>query len=114
MNWEFAICKVMTEIGFVQGEASLCMYRHFCKATPCVGAWRRVCPSRLHHKCQVVLFKVARVLGCDQWRNSWWTDEGISWEADPRHAELIKKSFGVTGLSVSTPGVKDRLDDTEG
>ena len=43
-----------------------------------------------------------------------WTDEGISWEADPRHAELIRKSFGVTDRSVSTPGAKDRLDDIEG
>ena len=43
-----------------------------------------------------------------------WTDEGISWEADPRHAELIRKCFGVTGRSVSTLGVKDRLDDIEG
>ena len=25
-----------------------------------------------------------------------WTDEGISWEVDPRHAELIRKSSGVT------------------
>ena len=43
-----------------------------------------------------------------------WTDEGNSWKADPRHAELIRKSFGVTGRSVSTPGVKDRLNDIEG
>ena len=43
-----------------------------------------------------------------------WTDEGISWEADPRHAELIRKSFGVAGRSISTLGVKDRLDDIEG
>ena len=26
-----------------------------------------------------------------------WTDMGISWEPNPRHAELIRKSFGVTG-----------------
>ena len=25
-----------------------------------------------------------------------WTDDGITWEADLRHAELIRKSFGVT------------------
>ena len=43
-----------------------------------------------------------------------WTDEGISWEADPRHAEFIRKSFGVKGRSVSTHGVKDTLDDIEG
>ena len=35
-------------------------------------------------------------------------------EADPRHAELIRKSFGVTGRSVTTPGVRDKSDDIEG
>ena len=30
-----------------------------------------------------------------------WTAEGITWEADPRHAELIRKSFGVTGSTTS-------------
>ena len=42
------------------------------------------------------------------------TIEGITWEADPRHAELIRKSFGMTGRSVTTPGVRDKLDDIEG
>ena len=28
VNWEFAICEVMIAIGFVQGRASLCIYRH--------------------------------------------------------------------------------------
>ena len=28
MNWEFAICQVMIAIGFVQGRASPCTYRH--------------------------------------------------------------------------------------
>ena len=43
-----------------------------------------------------------------------WTDDGITWEADPRHAELIRKSFGVTRRSVATLGVRDKLDDIEG
>ena len=43
-----------------------------------------------------------------------WTAGGITWEAHPRHAELIRKSFGVTGRSVTTPGVRDRLTDIEG
>ena len=42
------------------------------------------------------------------------TADGITWEADPRHAELIRKSFGVTGRSVTTPGVRDKLTDIEG
>ena len=31
-----------------------------------------------------------------------------------QHAELIRKSFGVTSRSVSTPGDKERLVDIEG
>ena len=40
--------------------------------------------------------------------------KSITWEADPRHAALIRKSFGVTGRSVTTPGVRDKLTDIEG
>ena len=40
--------------------------------------------------------------------------EGVAWEADPRHAEFIRKSFGVTGRSVTPPGVIDKFDDFEG
>ena len=43
-----------------------------------------------------------------------WTHESISWKAGPRHAELIRESFNVTGQSVSTPGVRDRPNDIEG
>ena len=43
-----------------------------------------------------------------------WTADGITWEADLGHAELIRKSLGVTGRSVVTPGVRDKLTDTEG
>ena len=43
-----------------------------------------------------------------------WTADGITWEADPRHAELIRKSFGVTRRSVTTPEVRDKLTDIEG
>ena len=60
-----------------------------------------------YHDCEQSI----RVLG----RLVDWTAEGITWgEADPRHAELIRKSFGVTGRSVTTPGVRDKLDDIEG
>ena len=42
------------------------------------------------------------------------TADDMTWEGDPRHAELTRKSFGVTGRSVATPGVRDKLDDIEG
>ena len=56
------------------------------------------------------MYKSIRVLG----RLVEWTAEGITWEADPRHAEQITKSFGVTGRSVTTPGVRDKLNDIDG
>ena len=99
-------------------------------AAPCVGTWRRRCTSRLHRQCQMVLRETARVLGGDESGPSGyhdcaqsirvpgrlveWTAEGITWEADPRHAELIRKSFSVTGRSDTTPGVRDKLNDIEG
>ncbi len=37
-----------------------------------------------------------------------WTPEGITYEADQRHAELIVQDLGLTGAkSVTTPGSKD-------
>ena len=38
-----------------------------------------------------------------------WEDQGVSWEADPRHAELIVDQLGLIeegARAVSTPGVK--------
>ena len=90
VNWEPAICQVMIAIGFVQGRASPCTYRHLERQLRCVQS--------------------IRVLG----RIVEWTANGITWRADPRHAELIRKSFGVTSRSVTTPGVSDKLTDIEG
>ena len=42
------------------------------------------------------------------------TGNGITWKADPRHAEFIRKSYGVTSRSVSTPGIRDEADDIDG
>ena len=38
-----------------------------------------------------------------------WTDEGTSYEADQRHAEITIRQLGLSGSSnsLSTPGVKD-------
>ena len=123
----------MIAIGFVQGRASPCIYRHlekqlrvwvhgddfvphghtvnvrwfFVKLQEFWVVMHRgiLGPSGYHHCVQSI-----RVLG----RLVEWTAEGITWEADPRHSELIRKSFGVTGRSVTTLGVKDKLDDIEG
>ena len=35
-----------------------------------------------------------------------WTPEGITYEADPRHVEMLIKEFPLTGGSVKTAGIK--------
>ena len=132
MNREFAICKVMTEIGFVQGKTFPCIYRHFerhlrvwgcvemvltlqvassvssgsfqsCKSSESLPIEEFLVPLDITRECVPSI----RVLG----KLVEWTTEGITQVPDPRHAELIRKSFCVT---VSTLGVKDRFDDIKG
>ena len=133
VNWEFVICQVMIVIDFVQGRTSSCIFRHLEKQ---LRVWvhgndfvplgyivnvrwffvelqefwdvtnRGILGSPGYPDC----VQSIRVLG----RIVEWTADGISWEADSRHAELIRKSFGVTDRSVATPGIKDKLDDIEG
>ena len=135
VKWEFSICLVMIAIGFCARWSITVHLPPSGDATPCVGTWRRLRASRLHHRCRMIFFvNPARVLGCHESRNPWtpWIprpcakhsstgqDCGPDWmmaslgKQDPRHAELIKKSFVVTGRSVATPGVRDKLDDIEG
>ena len=42
-----------------------------------------------------------------------WTDEGILYEADPRHAEILAREVGANGCAVRTPGVKGKVGDGE-
>ena len=133
VNWELSICEAMVAIGFVQGRASPCIHRHlerqlhvwvhgddfaplgyivnvrwfFAKLQEFWVVTNRgiLGPSGYHDRLQSI-----RVLG----RLVEWIVEGGAWEADPRHAEFIRKSFGVTGRSVSPLGVIDKFDDIEG
>ena len=66
---------------------------------------RRILGPSGYHEC----VQSIRVLG----KIVEWTDDGITWEGDPQHSELIRKSFGVTSRSLATPGVRDKLDDSE-
>ena len=59
-----------------------------------------------YHDCVHSIRVLGRIVEC--------TADGTTWEADPRHAGLIRKSFGVTGRSVATPGVRDESGDIEG
>ena len=114
VNWEFAICEVVTAIGFVQGRASPCIYRHLEKQ---LRVWvhgddfvplgyiasvkwffvklqefwvvtkRGILGPAGHHGC----VQSIRVLG----RLVEWTAEGITWEADTppcrTHQEFVRR-----------------------
>ena len=40
-----------------------------------------------------------------------WSDKGIELEADPRHVELLFKEVGCEGSKVTTPLVKERIEE---
>ena len=42
-----------------------------------------------------------------------WGVGGVRWEADPRHAELVIAACGVTGARVTTPSVREKVEDTD-
>ena len=42
-----------------------------------------------------------------------WGVNGLTWEADPRHAELVVQAFHVTGTRVTTPGTKEKAEEAE-
>ena len=132
VNWEFTTCQVMIAIGFVQCTASPCIYRHLEKQLRvwvqgddfvplgCIvnvrwffvklqEFWvvtnRGILGPPGYHDCVQSIRVLGRIVD--------WTADGITWEADPRYAELIRKSFGVTGRSVTTPGGRDKLTDME-
>ena len=120
----------MIAIGFV--TASACIYRHLEKQI-------RVCPHT-----DTTFFSVTSSMSdsslwnckssvCHESRNPWTpgfhdcvqsirvlgrvverTADDITWEADLPLVELTRKSFGVTGRSVTTPGGRDKFTDKKG
>ena len=42
-----------------------------------------------------------------------WDREGITWESDPRHADLIIQDLGITKSAVTTPLVKEKVSALE-
>ena len=40
-----------------------------------------------------------------------WSDQSIELEADPRHVELLLKEVGCEGSKVTTPLVKERIEE---
>ena len=111
--WEFAICQVMIAICSVQGRASPCICRHLERQ---LRVWVRgddIVPSVASSKVFFFFFESAGVLGCHELRNPRALRVPRLCAEHPS-AGPLRKSFGVTGRSVATPGVRDKTDDMEG
>lgn len=131
-NWEATILRVMTLLGFSQEKANSCLYFHS----------KRLIRVEVHgddftalgEKSQLEWF--SHELG-KHWtvetrgylgppgmpdtkqsidilnRLVSWTDRGIELEGDPRHAEIIIREMGCAGGKITTPLVKERVEEVD-
>ena len=123
-NWDQEMERFMISVGFQRGKASACIYKHTAKDLAvtihgddmvCVGGDRdtewlhRETAKKYEVKAQTMgmkkgMDKEAKVLN----RTLRWSDEGISIEADPRHAREIIKHSGVEQCTpLVTPCTKE-------
>ena len=128
-NWEEHYSNAHLEIGFKQGLASTCVFRHEEKNITVVihgddftalgkekdlDWYRKMIMERMSTKVKGRLGpgpkdqKTMRVLN----RIVEWTDRGIRYEADQRHAEIICRELGYNDdtKGVVTPGLKLESD----
>ena len=131
-RWEALYTKKLEAMGFRRGQASACCFVHEEKEASCVvhgddftflGTDATLDEIEASMR-QAFLCKVegrlgsgagdlreARVLG----RVIQWTKEGLRYEADPRHVELLVRDLGLEGATpISSPGLKLSAHATEG
>ena len=128
-NWEYTYSKFMTDLGFERGKATPCIFTLSSKNlrvvvhgddftvlghTKDLDWFRQAISDKFTVKFrgrigpQETDLKAIRILN----RVLEWTKEGLVYEADQRHAEIIKDQMGMKNESkgVSTPGVKGLTD----
>jgi hypothetical protein len=131
-NWEHQYANVMSELGFNRGIAVPCLFYHpvkeirvaihgddFTSLGEAVNLdWLqkelkkhfelkvrgRIGPSPKDDKCIRLLNRIFQ-----------WTPEGITWEADQRHAEIVVQQLGLDEKTkpVNTTGNKNKEVDEE-
>jgi hypothetical protein len=124
-RWEAYVAEVMRSLGFRRGKASPCCFSHLARGLRCVvhgddfvvaGA-----PSELewfkHAVGDSFLTKEVGTLGGDSGQVSElrilnrivrWTREGLTYEADPRHADILMTGIAGAARALSTPGTQSR------
>ena len=129
-NWEAAIKAVMMLIGFQQAKSNSCLYYHaekqirievrgddFTGVGPKAELEWFAAELRKHWT-----IDVRGILGPPSMKNVdhsivilnrlvTWTDKGIEMEADPRHVDLLLQEVGCEGSKVTTPLIKERIEE---
>ena len=124
-NLEFEYSEFLTSIGFTKGRASPCLFfKKQCNLRLAVHGddFTLLGPINDLHGFQTEIkkkfeTKVRGIIGCEPDddksirilnRVIEWTDRGIEYEADQRHAEIIVRDakLGHSAKSVNTPGIK--------
>ena len=127
-NWEGAYTDFMLESGFQMSRSTPCVFYHRAHnirvvvhgddftvlgCTKSLDWFRGRIQARFEVKFKARLgpqepTQSVRVLN----RIVTWTSEGLVYEPDQRHAEIIVRDLGLRGAKpVCTPGVVDRSDD---
>jgi len=122
-RWEAYLAGELRKHGFVQGMASPCCFHHGARDLRCVVhgddfvfvGHDRDLDWMTKRMAESFLTKVVGRLGGDEGddkeirvlnRVLRWSAEGIYYEADPRHAELLARDLAPSGPRVTTAGVK--------
>ena len=129
-NWEAAIKEVMLKIGFVQAKSNSCLYYHEegqIRIEVHGDDFTAVGPkSRLQWFADSLkkfwTIDIRGILGPPGMKGVdhsivilnplvTWTGKGIELEADSRHVALLIQEVGCEGSKVSTPLVKERIEE---
>ena len=129
-RWEAYLAQELVKAGFTRGGASACCFHHKQRDLRCIVHGDDFVFVGSEESLKWIeeqmgksfLVKVVGKLGGDESdlkelcilnRVLRWTKNGITYEADPRHAELLIKSLAVGKRQVRTPGLKRKTSGVE-
>jgi hypothetical protein len=124
-RWEAYVAEVMSQLGFLRGKASPCCYFHPARGLRCVVhgddfvlagpplelGWVKAA------MCDSFLTKEVGTLGDGAGETTElrilnrvvrWCPGGLTYEADPRHVDILRQGIAGAARSLSAPGTQSR------
>ena len=126
-NWSRTVTRTLTALGFTAGDHSPCNFRHEGRAIALTvhgddftSTGREADLRWLDQQLRKTLELKTEFLGPDTKRHTQqvrvlnrvltWTSEGLVYEADQRHAEILIRELGLEeGRPVATPGTREEI-----